>query len=177
MANPWKQLRKKVSPFAQPIEAKPYIPPPESMHWFWNPNRIDVTFAPDWFLKRVREIDSKLTITWDRYQERWLVWVQSPRFQSKLCSGWILLFPVRYDDGSYCPLDERIFARLYHASEDRWGNAKHYFNAIQREQERDKEKAYLNRDDNIKHAAGEYYDYMKIKNYGLGSKFVNHFSG
>lgn len=161
--------------FKQTI-VKPSIPPPESSHWFWNPNRAGVRFAPEDFAKRLKEIDSELEITWDSYQERWLLWAKNPKLQSKLCSGWSLLFPIKEPDGSYAPLDERIFSRLFGASERRWGNAKKYFDAIEREWERDKAIAEKNRKDDVGHSAGEYFDYMKIKNIGSGSKFANHFS-
>lgn len=168
--------RRKLAPFQQPIQRVKVIPPPESSHWWWNPSRVDVTFAPEWFTKLVNEIDPEVKVTWDRYQERWLVWAKAPRLQSKLCSGWMLLFPWKDADGSYLPLDERIFARLYAASAAKWGRAKDYFLAIEREMERDREEAEKTRLDDVKHAAGEYYDSMQIKNIGSGSKFATHFA-
>jgi len=170
-------------PFAQTqgVSKTPYIPPPESMSLFWAPSRVDAIFAPKWFLNQLHAMDPDLTITWDRYNERWLVWMKSPRSQNKFSQGWTLLFPVRYADGSYMPLDERLFARLYAASAAKWGRGRDYFLAIEREMERDKEKAKLDRDSNVQHAAGEYYDHMKIQVSGCGpsngSKFANHFSG
>lgn len=161
--------------FSQGINI-PKAPPPESSHWFWNPSRAGITGAPDDFAAKLKAIDPDLRITWDCYQERWLLWAVNHRVQSKLCTGWSLLFPIRYADGSYMPLDERVFARLYEASAQRWDNAKTYFDAIEREWERDRDKAKKNRNDDVKHSAGDYYDYMKIKNYGSGSKFANHFS-
>lgn len=163
------------APFQQTL-TKPKSLPPQSSHWFWNPNQVGVRFAPEWFLKKLHEIDPDLTITWDNYQEKWLVWAKNDKLQSKLCRGWTLLFPVRYADGSYMPLDERLFSRLYGASATRWGNAKHYFDAIEREWERDRERAERSRNDEVKHSAGEYYDFMTIKNIGKGNKFANHFS-
>ena len=177
----YKNFHRKGVPFTQTINTKPVIPPPESSHWFWNPNRVGITFGPEWFMKMVREIDPDLNITWDRYQEKWLVWMKSPRLQSKLCSGWMLLFPVRESDNSYCPLDERIFARLYSASAQKWGRAKDYFLAVEREQERDREKGVQASRDDTGDKARDYYDFMKIKVSGCGpsngSKFANHFSG
>lgn len=163
------------APFKQAINI-PKAPPPESSMWFWNPNRVEVEFAPKWFKEKLNEIDPELEATWDRYHERWLVWVKQPKLQSKLCSGWLLLFPVRYGDGSYMPLDERTLARVYSISAQRWDGAKRYFDAIEREWERDRELAQARRQDDVKHSAGEYYDYMTIKNIGHGSKFANHFA-
>ena len=133
--------------------------------------------GPKWFMEKLHQMDPDLTVTWDHWNENWLVWMKQPRHQSKFSQGWVLLFPVRYSDGSYMPLDERVFARLYSASAAKWGRGRDYFLAIERELERDKEIAKRNRDDDVKHAAGEYYDFMKIKNIGTGSKFANHFSG
>ena len=173
----WNQFRQRGTPFSQPIVTKPVIPPPESMYWFWSPSRVDAIFAPKWFLDQLHQLDPDLTVTWDQWNEKWLVWMRQPRFQSKYSQGWMLLFPVHYSDGTYMPLDERIFARLYSASAAKWGRGRDYFLAIEREMERDKEHAKEVRDGDIKHAAGEYYDFMKIKNIGSGSKFANHFSG
>lgn len=74
------------------------------------------------------------------------------------------------------PLDERTLARVYTVSARRWDGAKRYFDAIEREWERDREQAKKSRNDDVKHSAGEYYDYMSIKNIGTGSKFANHFA-
>jgi hypothetical protein len=147
------------------------------MHWFWHPNRIGVTLGPDRFRKQLQAIDANLEVTWDRYQETWLIWTRNYKIKTPLCAGWMLLFPVCGEGHSYMPLDERVFARLYHASADRWGNGRYYFDAIAREQERDKAKAKADSMDETRYKAGEYFEYMQIKNYGKGSKFVNHFSG
>lgn len=163
-------------PFKQQL-TKPQALPPEALNWFWSPSRVGAEFAPEWFLTKLREMDPDLTVTWNRYTERWLVWMRNPRHQSKYSQGWSLLFVVQYADGSYQPLDERVMARLYEASAAKWGRGKDYFDAIVREMERDKELAKASRDSDVQHAAGEYYDYMKIKNIGSGSKFANHFSG
>ncbi len=45
-----------------------------------------------------------------------------------------------------------------------------------REWDREKAHADKTRKDEVAAGAGDYYDYMKIKNIGTGSKFVNHFS-
>lgn len=161
--------------FSQTV-AKPVIPGPEQSFWFWNPNRIEAGKAPEWFAKQLRDMDQDLEVTWSPVHERWCMWMRNPKLQSKLCQGWSLLFVVQGPNGSYQPLDERVFARLYGASAQRWDSAKTYFDAIEREWERDKAKAESTRNDEVKHSAGEYFDFMKIKNYGKGNKFTNHFS-
>lgn len=161
--------------FSQPL-AKIVIPPKEANHRFWNPNQAGIVLAPERIRRQLHEIDSNLEVTWDNYAERWLVWLKRPQLANSLNRGWSLLFVLRYADQSYMPLDERMFARIYEISADKWGNARSYFDAIEREWERDREKSRSDRDDEVKHHAGDYYDYMKIKNIGAGSKFSDHWS-
>ena len=163
-------------PFKVPI-AKPKPLGPETHGWYFHPNRVGVRFAPRDFMKKVKEAmpDSDIEITWNPIRERWNVWLRAPRLQHPICWGWKLLFVVEYD-GQYVPLDERTLAVMYERSGRKWGNLLNYWLAVEREQERDREKAQLSRNADIQHSAGEYYDYMKIKNYGKGSKFSTHFS-
>lgn len=125
--------------FKQAI-AKPTIPGPETSPWFWNPNNVSVKFGPPDFAKKLEELDPNLKVTWDPIHDNWLLWNRKDSFQSKYCRGWLLLFPVREPDGSYRPLDDRVLARLYQASADKWGSARKYFDAMEREQIRAKEK-------------------------------------
>lgn len=150
---------------------------PESNNWWWNPARVGVRFAPEWFMEKVREIDPALRIVWNVYTERWQVWAPSHRINHPVCAGWLLLFPVQYSDGSYCPLDERTLARIYEVSAIHQGTAKQYWDRIQGEIERDKERTRATRDASVRQGAADYYDYMQIKNIGSGSKFANHLSG
>lgn len=151
-------------------------PAPESNPRFWNPNQAGVLFAPDSVMRKLKDIDPDLSITWDNFAERWIIWVKNPKLVSAVNRGWTLLFILRYADGSHMPLDERLFARIYEISAHKWGNAKQYFDSVEREWERDRELVKKNREDDVKYSAGEYFDFMKIKNYGSGNKFVNHFS-
>ena len=125
--------------FKQAI-AKPTVVGPETNPWYWNPNRAGVKLAPQDFMRKLKELGSELSCTWDPIQERWLIWSESQKVQTKLCQGWRLLFIVRGPDGEYQPLDERVFARLYAASVLKHGSGKEYFNRIVAEMERDKEK-------------------------------------
>lgn len=161
--------------FKQPL-ARGATPPQESNPRFWNPSRAGVRFAPDEIRNQLHAIDEDLDITWDNYNERWVVWHRNPNLKSALNRGWSLLFILRYADQSYMPLDQRVFARIYEISANRWGNAKKYFDAVEREWERDREKATADRNEDVKHSAGDYYDYMQIKNIGSGSKFATHWS-
>ena len=133
---------------ALPVEANP---------WFWFPGKVGVSGAPDWFRRQLREFDRDLTVTWNQWDERWQVWMKSPRSVHRYGRGWMLLFPVRASDGGYAPLDNRVFARLYSASIAKWGNGKRYFDRIEAEMARDKARYDQNRDGDVAHAAGEFY--------------------
>ena len=144
--------------------------------WFWNPGRIGVETGPDWFTTRLKALDPDLAVTWNRETERWQVWVRKPRLQSKLCQGWLLLFPVTYRDGSYCPLDERVFAKLHHVSAETWGSAREYFTRVTQEIERDRARRAATRHDEIAQIAGDYWKHLHPSvGYGRsnGSKSMN----
>lgn len=153
------------------------IPGPEANPWWWNPARPAVRFAPEWFMVQLRRLDPDLRVVWNAYTERWQVWAPSPRIQHPLCAGWMMLFPVKYPDGSYCPLDERTLAKIHEVSARAWGGAKQYWDRIESETARDRAKMKADRADSVKYGAGEYYNYMQIKNIGSGSKFADHLSG
>lgn len=162
-------------PFTMPV-ARPRPVGPEASDWFWNPNRVGVRGAPDYFAAQLQAFDPELAITWNPLTERWLVWVRKPKLVSKLCRGWLLLFPVRYEDGSYQPLDDRIFARLYAISGQRWGSGAAYFRRIEQEIERDRQQAEDSRRDSVGYLAREYFPHTQPwVGYGLsnGSKFAN----
>jgi hypothetical protein len=50
------------------------------------------------------------------------------------------LFIHQGPDGGYLPLDDRLFARLYHASAAKWGSGRAYFDRLAAEMERDRAK-------------------------------------
>jgi hypothetical protein len=131
--------KRKVNPFTQEIK-KDLKVGPEQSPWFWNPNRVEVKFAPAEFLKKLKQLGEELSCTWNPILERWQLWAQSPTVQQKICHGWRLLFIVNEPDGSYAPLDERVFARLYHASVLSHGSGKEYFARVMQEMERDQQK-------------------------------------
>ena len=116
---------------------------PEVNPWFWNPNRIGARPAPDWFQAKLREVDpdGHIDIRWNPIRERWAAFYKKPNFSHPICQGWQLLMIVE-EPGShaYMPLDERFLAALYQASGRRWGNAKEYFLAIEREMERERDQ-------------------------------------
>jgi len=155
------------------------VPPRESLTWWWHPNRPGVRMGPAWFDKMAHEVDENVAVTWSGWHQRWLVWLKAPQFNHPVCWGWKLLFVVREDDGSYRPLDERVLARLYSASMKKWGTAKKYFDAYQREQARDKEVRDKDNWNDTLSQAMESFEHSQIKvGYGpsSGSKFSDYHS-
>lgn len=136
---------------------------PESNNWWWNPSRPGVRQGPDWFMATLKEIDPDIRVTWNAYRERWQVWAPKPSMQNPISQGWLLLFPVQLPNGDYAPLDERTLAKLYQVSARVWGGAREYFNRIESEMERDKQRAADQRRDSINQGAGEYFDYTQPK--------------
>ena len=166
------------APFRVPIARPHTIPPPEANPWWWHPNRCGVTFAPDSFLQRLRELGEELSITWNPLSQRWQVWARAPRIQHPICQGWKLLFVHHDRHGNYLPLDERLFARLYDASAAKHGDAKRYMQRIQDEWERDKAKREAQFTQDTLDITLPYYDYSQIKVSGCGpsngSKFATY---
>jgi len=158
--------RGQMAPFRQEIQTSTKILPPESLNVWWNPGRAGVRSGPRDFAEKLEKIDPNLAITWDAYRQVWTIWTKNPRVQNKYCSGWLLLFHVEPRG-----LDERVFARLYNASAQKWGSAKQYFDAVERELEREKEKGDKASYDELMAQARANYDYMQIKNIGSGRKF------
>ena len=165
---------RKGQPFSQEI-AKPTRVGPEHNPWYWHPNRVGVKFAPAWFQAKLHEIDTSLAVTWNPTTERWQVFTRKERMQHPVCQGWMLLFVVQGADGSYCPLDERVFARLYGASARRWGNGREYFMAVEREMERDREVTARRQRQDALDLAMPSFDHSQIsvsmRGHSNGSKF------
>jgi hypothetical protein len=90
-------------------------------------------------VRKLDELDPALRVTWNNYKGQYQLWMPKPQLQHKVCSGWLLLFNVHPAE-----LDERVFARLYDASARKWGSAKQYFDAIEREILRSREKSEAN---------------------------------
>lgn len=118
--------------------AKPAPLPPQANPWWWHPYRLGVVEGPRYITKRLEEVDPDLRLVKNQYNGNWQVFLKSPKFRNPVCWGWKFLFPIHpaeLGDGT------GMIARLYEASERRWGSGKAYFDAIRREMEREKEKA------------------------------------
>jgi hypothetical protein len=151
--------------FRQPI-ARPRTLGPEYNPWYWNPGNPSVRFAPESFRHQLRAVGEELDCTWDPIKQRWLVWMQSPRVNHRICRGWKLLFINQEPDGTFLPLDERVFARLYAASVFEHGSAKQYFNRIKSEMERDAARREASRIDESTEVG---WDQLQHKNPWVGA--------
>lgn len=165
-------------PFAKVGYTKPAPIGPEFNPWFWNPARGSVKTAPPSFTEELAQTDPNLAVTWNPITERWQVWDRCSRVNHKICKGWRLLFIHKDVDGGYLPLDERVFARLYHASSDKHGSAIKYFDRVAAEMQRDREKAEAAAlDDTIQHAMESFnHSQISVSMHGKssGSKFSDY---
>ena len=156
------------------------IKPRESLSWWWNPSRVGVKLGPEWFRTKLHELGENLEVTWDAYNERWCIFMRKESVQHPIGMGWSLLMVVQDEDKQYMPLDERILARLYLASQKRWGSGAKYWEAIESAAERDKQKQEAaDLDDTIQQSM-EVFDHSQIKvamrGESSGSKFSNYHS-
>jgi hypothetical protein len=162
-------------PYRMPVARPQVIPGPEVSPWYWNPNRFGIKLAPESFRDQLHNLGEELEATWNPVKERWQLWARTNAIQSKLCSGWRLLFIHSGPSGEYLPLDERVLARLYHASALKHGDARKYFDRVASEIMRDREKAEQDQyQDTMDRAMERGWDYTRIKNIGRGSKFSNY---
>lgn len=159
---------------------KPKALDPATSWSFFHPNRVDARFAPADFRARVRDLDPNLEIVWHQLHQRWCVWVRNPRVRNRMCPGWQMLFPVRYADGAFMPLDERTLAAIYDRSARKWGNGLQYWNRIQDEIRHDYVQGQKNRSECVGQQARDRWNFAQIKvGYGAsnGSKFSQHHAG
>jgi hypothetical protein len=175
------RLAGKLGPGGAPIRqavAAPKRLGPETTPWFWHPNRVGVRMGPDSFRQRLwDELGSELEVTWHPLKERWLVWAKAPKIQHPLCTGWRLLFIHEGPDREYLPLDERVLARLYHASAMKHGDARKYFDRIAAEIMRDREtKEKDDFQDTMDKAMETGWDFSRIKVSGCGQSSGSKFS-
>lgn len=159
---------------------KPQAIGPETSWNFFHPGRVDARFAPADFRRQLAEIDPNLQVVWHPVKERWCVWAKNPHITHWICAGWQLLFPVKYPDGSYLPLDARTLAAIVDRSGRKWGNGRQYWDRIQDEIRHDYVAGQRRRSEFVGQQARDRFDFAQIKvGYGAsnGSKFTQHHSG
>lgn len=154
---------------------------PEVNPWWWSPSNVSAVFGPDDFRKRLKDIGHELEVTWSPIAERWLIFCRAPRVNHKICQGWRLLFINQEADGSFLPLDERVFARIYAASTYSHGSAVKYFDRVVEEMRRDKEAREAKDSADQIDMAMPWFDHAQIQVSGFGkssgSKFSTYHSG
>lgn len=163
----------------QPFKITPKrgpTPGPETNPWWWNPNRVGALQAPPWFMTKLREVGEELDCRWSPVHQRWLVWMRSERVSNRYSQGWKLLFINQEPDGSYLPLDERVFARLYAASVMEHGSAKAYFDRIKAEWDRDREQRERKWEQDTIDRAMPSWEHSQIKVSGFGKSNGSKFS-
>lgn len=166
-----------VGSFQIPLVAPKYLGPENTWHYF-HPGRVDCRYAPDWFRTALHVMDPRLEVIWHPVLERWAVWCKNERISHKFSPGWQFLFPwLNPTTNAYLPLDERVFANIYHRSPRKWGDGKQYWDRIEGEILRDKQKKEEARQDEARTLARDYWDSKQIKvsmcGPSNGSKFVN----
>jgi hypothetical protein len=159
---------RKLPGFTTPVNQAKKVLGPESSNWYWNPNRVGATEAPTSFKNQLKEVDPDrlIDVRWNPYNQIWGVFYRKPSMQHKLCSGWVLLFTVPATD-----LDERVLARLYEASAQKWGDGKQYFAAVMREMEREEAAREQKRTNEAVDMAMPYFEHSRISTAGKGNKF------
>jgi len=119
-------------------------PGPEILPWYWHPDREGALSPPEWFAKRLREIDPDLCVVFSPVHERYILWVKNPRIghdpdpevrdtiQMLGCVGWQLLMIWEHAETHVpIPLSELMFHNIYLISGERYPNARAYFDRIQ----------------------------------------------
>lgn len=160
----------KQGPFRVPV-AKVAKAGPETNPWFWHPGRAQGRVADERFVEELEKLDPKLAVSWNPVRSNWQVFTRAPQFRHPICQGWKLLFIHHDGAGGYLPLDNRLMARLYASDLQRWGGAKRYFDQVQSQIERDKEKGEAKDLQDTIDIAMESWQHSRIKNIGRGSKF------
>jgi hypothetical protein len=164
--------RRKRGQIRQQISRPQYVGP-EHNPFYWNPNRAGALEAPAWFRAKLKEVDpdALIDIRWNPVAERWGVFYRSWRVNHPICQGWVLLFTAGPRE-----LDERVLARLYMASAARWGDGRRYFDAIQREIERQQERTEMKARNDAVDQAMPFWEHSRISTAGKGNKFADYHS-
>lgn len=117
--------------FSTPVTS-PKAADPETNPWWWHPSRPGVPSGPQWFSRELDQVDPDLAVTHNRLTGRYQLFTKAPKLANKVCWGWQLLF-------SFHPAEigAPVLARLFEASARKWGSARDYFLAIEREMARE----------------------------------------
>lgn len=189
----------RVNPFAQET-AKPQELDRAALFHYWHPDRQGVERAPAHFAKELTKIagtntDGEPNAVCVRppagapvRSRCWLVFKRNKEITHALSPGWFLVLAWHNDDYPHpkpLPLDNRLFANLYlqsvKAGREVMGrdfdSSVQYFDHCMSVLDRDEKKRKVANRQYSDDRSKDYYDYMKIKNIGHGSKFALHHDG
>jgi len=160
----------------QPVEKTPLTSVPL---WWFTPDRPESRERrPDRvFQAKIDQDFPGISITWHPLKKRWQVWARSNRVKTPYCRGWLLLFTLEGPNGEYFPLDERVCVLIWERTARRWKNGREYFDRIESEIQRDRERRAKADGEDRDWKARDYWNYTLIKNIGRGSKFTQHHAG
>lgn len=148
----------------------------EWMFQYFHPQYAGIREIHEPWRTKVREIDPRLRVVWHPVRERWVVWFQEPTAANPFVRGWKLVLPWENPyDGSYLPPDERLLANIW-ARSSRKTSSRQYWDRIESEVIRDRQKKEQARQQQSRDMAGDYFDFRQIKvGYGNsnGSKFAD----
>ena len=149
--------RDRLGSFAQQVGRGPRLPS-EAHPWWWHPSRVGVPEAPARYLRVLDRIDPDLRATVNNYTGEICVWAPKPTLQTKWCWGWQLLFKVH---PSVAP--DLVGAHLFEVSARKWGGAKAYFDAIEREMDRERAAQERRSQADAVDQAMEVFDHSQIR--------------
>jgi len=99
--------------------------------------------------------------------------MRKEQINHRICRGWLLLFHAEV-------LDERIFHRLYSASQRAFGSAKAYFDHIENDLRRTKESKDKSYQSDLQAEANDWFNHSQIsvamRGKSSGSKFSTYLS-
>ena len=117
-------------------------------------------YIPDWsIVRRVQQIDPRLTIRWMPHKERWGIYRRTLS-ESRTYHQDILVRVVKNEDGSYRPLDSRVLDDLRRADMHHRSWARHVAQ-MEAEQTRSEERRLADLQDDAEAISGEIYPQVR----------------
>ncbi len=119
------------------------------------------------YLKKLHAFAPEVRITWHPVLKLWQVWQPDPTMGSTIketeyCKGWMLVFTIRDSKTKgYAPLDERLFALLYHHDSSRFGGAMGYYNELKRREDAQKARQEREQDHCSEQTGRDIFDHLR----------------
>lgn len=141
--------------------------------WWWIPGRSRAATPDSDFVKRLKSVDENLDVGWNPEDRCWEIWYKSGQKQVPWANGWKRLFQVTWSQ----KLDNRVFWVLHERDNTKFGGAVAWFDQVEAERARERERKKAAMEDDSVQMAREYWEYTKIKSSSHGGKFVRHHAG